>query len=88
MKQWREERCAELPEELQLISDNTYMQRKDIVEINHEDSDNMPAYKEYVCQSREITISEYEMLQSIEQIQINEAIDNYTVQLIEEGVLL
>lgn len=37
--------------------------------------------------SREITTSEYEMLRSIEEIDNAKAIDEYTMQLIEEGVL-
>lgn len=51
----------------------------------------MAAYTDYVCESREITESEYEMLQSIGEIQtekaVNAAIDEYTLQLMEEGVL-
>lgn len=47
----------------------------------------MAAYTDYVCESREITVSEYEMLKSIEQISTDKAIDEYTMQLIEEGVL-
>ena len=37
--------------------------------------------------SREITVSEYQMLESITQISNEKAIDEYTLQLIEEGVL-
>lgn len=89
MKQWSEERCAQRPEELQVIAPGLYMQRRNIQEVSHE-ADETPgkdAYAEYVCESREITESEYAMLESIEQINTEKAIDAYTMQLIEEGVL-
>ena len=47
----------------------------------------MAAYTDYVCESREITESEYAMLKSIEEINTEKAIDEYTLQLMEEGVL-
>ncbi|MCM1412568.1 MAG: hypothetical protein NC305_18795 [Lachnospiraceae bacterium] len=87
MKEWKEEHCAVRPDELQLIAQDTYIQRRDIREVSHEETDGMPAYTEYVCESREIGVSEYEMLKSIENISTQEAIDNYTLQLIEEGVM-
>jgi hypothetical protein len=40
-----------------------------------------------VCESREIPVSEYEMLKSIEEIDTSQAIDNYTMQLMSEGVI-
>ena len=89
MKQWSEEHCAERPEKLQVIAPGLYMQRRDIQEIRHEEdeTEGIEAYTEYVCESREITESEYAMLESIEQISTEEAIDAFTMQLIEEGVL-
>ena len=63
------ERCAQKPQELQLVEPNVYIQRKDIVAVEHEATGDEPAYTDYECQSREITVSEYQMLQSIEQIQ-------------------
>lgn len=91
MKQWTEERCSTKPEELQLVAPNLYIQRRNIAEQVHEETEEMPAYTDYVCESREITESEYEMLQSIGEIQtkksVNEAIDEYTLQLMEEGLL-
>lgn len=89
MKQWTEERCAEQPQELQLISSDTYMQRRNIKQVEHEADEvaGAEAYTEWVCESREITISEYEMLKSIEEIDTTEAIDAYTLALIEEGLL-
>lgn len=89
MKQWTEERCAEQPQELQLISSDTYMQRRNIKQVEHEadEAAGAEAYTEWVCESREITVSEYEMLKSIEEIDTTEAIDAYTLALIEEGLL-
>lgn len=45
------------------------------------------SYTEWVCESREISVSEYEMLNSIEEIDTTKAIDAYTLQLIEEELL-
>ena len=87
MKQWQEEHCATQPKELELIASDTYIQRTDIHEVSHEEQEGMPAYTEYVCQSREIGVSEYGMLKSIEKIDNQKAIDSYTIQLVEEGVL-
>lgn len=39
------------------------------------------------AKAREIGVSEYEMLKSIEAIDTTKAIDAYTLQLIEEGLL-
>lgn len=93
MKQWSEERCAERPEELQVIAPGLYMQRRNIREVKHEadEATGMGPYTDYVCESREITESEYEMLKSIEKINTDEAvtaaIDEYTMQLMEGGIL-
>ena len=87
MKQWKEERCSERPEELELIAPDTYMQRRNIEAVEHEETEDIPAYTDYRCECREISVADYEMLKSIEQISTDKAIDEYTMQLIEEGVL-
>ncbi len=89
MKQWTQERCAEKPKELQFIASDTYIQRRNIKKVTHEANEvaGTDAYTEWVCESREITVSEYEMLKSIEEIDTTEAIDAYTLALIEEGML-
>lgn len=87
MKAWKEERCAEQPSELQLISPETYIQRRNIEEEHHEATEDMEAYTDYICESRIITVSEYEFLRSIEEIDSTAAIDKYTEELLEEGVL-
>lgn len=63
------------------------MQRRDIREVRHEGDQWRGAYTEFVCESREITVSEYEMLQGIREISTEKAIDEYTMQLVEQGVL-
>lgn len=89
MKQWTQERCSEQPQELQLIATDTYIQRKGIEKVEHpaDEVAGTDAYTEWVCESREISVSEYEMLKSIEAIDNQKAVDDYTMQLIEEGLL-
>jgi hypothetical protein len=87
MKQWSQEICAEYPKELELVAPGIYIQRRNIVEVTHEAMDDMPEYTDYSCESREITVSEYETLKSIEEINTSQAIDAYTLQLMEEGVI-
>ena len=87
MKQWTEERSAQRPAELQLVAPNLHIQRRNIEQQEHEERDGMAAYTDYVCESREITESEYEMLKSIEEISTEKAIDEYTLQLMEGGLL-
>ena len=87
MKQWKKEICDTQPEEVQLIAPELLMQRRNIKVVEHESTDNMEAYTDYECESREISVSEYEMIKSVEQINTDKAIEDYTLQLMEEGVL-
>lgn len=89
MKAWKQERCSEQPEELQDIGGGLYLQRRNITAENHEadESAGVEAYTDYVCECREITQSEYHMLKSIEEYNAQDAIDAYTEQLLEEGVI-
>lgn len=89
MTEWTKERCSEQPAELQIIAPGLYIQRKDITKVEHEADEiaGTEAYTDYECMSREISVSEYEMLKSIEDIDTAEAIDAYTLALIEEGLL-
>lgn len=77
------------PLELEKIAPGLFMQRKNIREVTHEADEEagIKAYTEYVCDARKITESEYQMLKSIEDIKTQDAIDSYTEQLIEEGVI-
>lgn len=87
MTVWTKESCCHKPDEIQQIAPGLLIQRRDIEQITHEGIDDEPGYTEWVCMSREITVSEYQMLQSITEIDTSRAIDEYTMQLIEEGVL-
>ena len=89
MKAWKEERCSERPEELQDIGGGLYMERRNIREVHHEadETAGVEEYTDFVCESREIEQSEYQMLKSIEAIDTQDAIDAYTEQLLEEGVI-
>ena len=91
MKQWTQERSASRPVELQLVAPDTFIQRRNIQPEEHEATDQAAAYTDFVCESREISVGEYEMLKSIEAIKTDEAvtaaIDEYTMQLMEGGLL-
>lgn len=87
MKQWKEEHCMAQPEELEVIASGMYMQRRNIEAVEHEATDETAAYTDYVCESREISESEYEMLKSIEDIDTDKAIEEYTLQLMQEGAI-
>lgn len=89
MKAWKQERCSEQPEELQDIGGGLYMERRNITAENHEadEAAGVEAYTDYVCESREITQDEYNMLKSINEHNDQETIDAYTEQLLEEGVI-
>ena len=72
---------------LQIIGPETYIQRRNITAVEHPEQAGTPAYTDYKRESREITFSEYQMLASITEIDTSKAIDDYTMQLIEQGVL-
>lgn len=52
MKEWTKERCSEEPQELQLVADGIYIQRKNIEEVQHEATEGMEAYTDWECDSR------------------------------------
>ena len=87
MKSWVTEICSSKPEELQVIGPETYIERRNITAVEHPEQDGIPAYTDYQCESRESSFSEYQMLASITEIDNSKAIDEYTMQLIEQGVL-
>lgn len=87
MQAWKKEVSASEPEELELVAPDLYIQRKDIKKVQHEATEQMDAYTSYECMSREISASDYNMLQSIEQISTDKALEAYTLQLMEEGVI-
>ena len=84
---WKEEHCSTRPEEKQIIAEGVLLERRNIRQVHHEATDNMPAYDEWVCESREIALSDYQIIKAVEEIDTNAAIDAYTEQLVEEGLL-
>lgn len=89
MKAWKQERCSEQPEELQDIGGGLYIERRNIRAEKHEADETLgiEEYTDFVCESREISVDEYNMFKSMEEIDTQAAIDDYTEQLIEEGLL-
>lgn len=87
MQDWKKEVSAHQPSPLEIVAPDTYIQRKDITEVQHEKTENRDAYTDYECMSREISVSDYNMLKSIEQISTDKAIEEYTLKLMEEGAI-
>lgn len=87
MQDWKKEVSAHQPSPLEIVAPDTYIQRKDITEVQHEKTENRDAYTDYECMSREISVSDYNMLKSIEQINTDKAIEEYTLKLMEEGAI-
>ena len=89
MTNWTKEVCGnELPEELQLVSPDTYIQRNNIRYVAGTFTmDEQGMGDHYECFSRFITVDEYNNLSEIKNMKAEEAIDAYTLQLIEEGLL-
>lgn len=87
MTEWIEDICSEKPDELTKGSQISYIQRRNIHQVVTPATDDMPEYTQWVSESRIISIDEYNLLESIKEIKTDEAIDNYTLQLIEEGLL-
>lgn len=76
MTDWTEERCSSQPDEVQAISSGKIIQRRNIEKVDHAEENGMPAYTEYVCESRKMTVAEYAMLKAEEQ---DAAIDDLTI---------
>ena len=91
MTDWKTEVCGvDMPQELELVSPDTYIQRKNIHFVVPEEDpvlgeSQMSAH--YECTSRFISITDYNNLKSIESMKSEEAVDAYTMELIREGVL-
>lgn len=64
MTQWEEELCETQPEEFTPTTKDTYIQRKDIHEVEYHSLDGTQTFKGYECLSREITRAEYIYLQT------------------------
>lgn len=87
MTNWTIEHCSAEPKELEIIGSNLYIQRKNIERVRHPEENGMPAYTDYICESREISFDEYNLLKEIETIDGNKAVDAFCEALIEEGIL-
>lgn len=87
MTNWSEDICSEKPQELTMASPNSYIQRRNIQEVEIPAEGDMSGYTQWVSECRIISIDEYNLIESIKEIRTDEAIDNYTLQLIEEGLL-
>lgn len=59
MTNWKDERCAQHPEKVEIISSSKLIQRKDIKEVHHPIKDGQPEYTEFTCKSRTMTAAEY-----------------------------
>ena len=87
MTDWKKEICSSEPAELQSVSKDNFIERRNIVEVEHDKTEDMPAYTSWECDSRFISKDEYNLLKAIEGISTQDAIDAYTEQLIEGGIL-
>lgn len=67
MKAWKKERCSKEPAELQQISLGLFIQRRNIRQVHHDADGDQPAYDDYECEAREITESEYHMIEEQEE---------------------
>lgn len=85
MTEWTVEYNTEQPNKLQQIAPDTYIERKNIHQETKEF--NGVEITSWVSDSRRITINEYNMLKAMTEINTDKAIDDYTLQLIEEGIL-
>ena len=87
IRDWKIEHCAMKPEPLELIARDIYMERRNIHEVEHEGIYGQDGYTDWECESREIGVSDYNMLKELASIKSEDVIDAYTMQLIEEGIL-
>lgn len=60
--EWELELCDELPMEFTMTNNSTYIQRKDIHEVEYHSLDGYQIFRGYECFSREITKSDYETI--------------------------
>lgn len=88
MTEWKEEHCSQQPAEVEAIADGFLIQRRNIKKVVHEadEAAGTEAYTEWVCTSREITITEYQLQHKAEMAEMNEAIDDLTVSILTGGL--
>ena len=88
MTEWKEEHCSQQPAEVEAIADGFLLQRRNIRSVVHDADEDAgtEAYTEWVCESREITITEYQLQHKAEMAEMNEAIDDLTVSILMGGL--
>lgn len=89
MTDWRKETSIAKPAEIQEVGPGVLIERRNIEQKTQQPAEGTEdeAYTYYEAESRTLTVSEYNMLQSITEIDNTKAIDAYTMQLFEEGVI-
>lgn len=85
MTDWTREYCFRRPPEVEDVDKDSVIVRTDIVEEEVETPEGKE--KRWSCLSRIMTRSEHLMLEDIKNIDVSRAIDEYTLQLIEEGII-
>lgn len=78
---WFKNRYGERPAEREEITPGTLIQRRNIHEVTVDDR------TVYECEERWVDGDAYAIVSMIEEISTDKAIDDYTEQLIEEGIL-
>lgn len=87
MTEWKKEICSTQPPEVESVAPGKVICRRNITEVHHDATDNMETYTDWECEYQIMGESDYQMLKNIEQINTDAAIDAYTEQLMEEGLL-
>lgn len=59
MTTWVPELCDKLPKQFEKVSENKYIQRKDICHVVYHSLDGTESFEGYECYKREITYLEY-----------------------------
>ena len=62
MSEWELELLEVRPNEFTKVDENTYLQRKDITEVEYHSIDERQLFRGFECYVRELTMSEYEQL--------------------------
>lgn len=91
MNGWREEHCFTVPDEYQELGGGRVMVRKNIRQASHEEAEGRPAFTEWVCECMEMDEGSYKAMVLAKEYKTEDdvvrAIDDYTQELIEGGVL-
>lgn len=83
--EWRKSTSNEKPLNYEKLSGDRYLVRKNIIEQENEEGNKFYEYEERIVTSIELTI--IECFNQLEVKRESEIIDDYTMQLIEEGVI-